>query len=100
MLFNHTSETETSTLKKKLEEIENMQAIERDKVITLNKNMDVRFNDLEAMMKKLLSQVQNNGNSNGNGSTNWQNKQYDPNNGVKLGPLGTMPKWGAGGNSC
>lgn len=100
MLFNHTSETETSTLKKKLEEIENMQAIERDKVITLNKNMDVRFNDLEAMMKKLLSQVQNNGNSNGNGSTNWQNKQYDPNNGVKLGSLGTMPKWGAGGNSC
>jgi hypothetical protein len=80
--------SDTSTLTQKLEEIENIQAEEKDKLVLTNKNLDNRFNDLESMMKTLLSQV-------GNGQGKKEPvKQYDPNMGIRLGAPGTIPRWG------
>jgi hypothetical protein len=94
MLFNHSAAVEATGLTQKLEEIENLQAQERYKLEIVNKNVDVRFNELESMMKTLLSQVQSNASNTVN--TGWRSKQYDPSSGVKLGTPGTMPKWGSG----
>jgi hypothetical protein len=91
ILMHRQTEPESSNLSQKLEEIENIQAQERDKLEIANKNMDARFNDLQDMMKSLLAQVQSNGAS---GMRREQVKQYDPNSGIKLGTPGSIPKWG------
>jgi hypothetical protein len=88
--------SETNKFTQKLEEMENIQAQERDKLDIANKNMDTRFNELEGMMKTLLAQAQGNGNT---GLRREMVPQYDPKNGVKLGVPGTIPKWGGGGAS-
>jgi hypothetical protein len=88
-----------NTWTQKLEEIENTQAAERDKLDIANKNMDTRFNELENMMKTLLAQVQG-GNT---GIRKEVGKPGEPNVGIRLGNPGTIPKWGAGGrttNKC
>jgi hypothetical protein len=86
LMFNQPV-SETSNLTQKLEDLENIQAQERDKLIIANKNMDVRFNELQDMMKTLLTQVQG-------GGRKETMKQYDPSSGIKLGAPGTVPKWG------
>ena len=85
--------TETSNLVQKMESLENNQAEEKDKLEITNKNLDNRFNDLESMMKSLLVQAQNGGNSGGREPV----VQYDPNMGIKIGQPGTIPKWGPSG---
>lgn len=84
---------ETSNLVQKLEGLENSQAEEKDKLDISNKNLNNRFNDLEKMMKSMMNQ-----NSSGNGNRREPVEQYNPNNGVKLGQPGTIPKWGPTSN--
>jgi hypothetical protein len=95
--FNqHTSEA--SNLVQKMADLENSQAVEKDMLELSNKNLNSRFNDLEKMMKSLANHVQN-GNGNGNGTGNRPVEQYNPNNGIKLGQPGTIPKWGPNANA-
>jgi hypothetical protein len=93
VLYNQPA-SEVGNLNQKLEELENIQAQERDKLDISNKNLNQRFSDLEGMMKTLLAQV--GGGANGRKDTV---KQYDPNSGVKLGTPGTIPRWGNNGRS-
>jgi hypothetical protein len=93
LMFNQPV-SDTNKFTQKLEEVENIQAQERDKLDIANKNMDVRFNELEGMMKTLLAQAQGNINT---GLRREMVPQYDPKSGVKLGTPGSIPKWG--GNS-
>jgi hypothetical protein len=85
--------SETSDLVQKLEGLENSQAEEKDKLEISNKNLNNRFNDLEKMMKSMMNQ-----NINGNGNRREPVEQYSPNNGVKLGQPGTIPRWGPPSN--
>jgi hypothetical protein len=87
--------SETSNLVQKVEGLENNQAVEKDKLDIANKNLNNRFNDLEKMMKDMMNQSQN---GNGNGNKREPVEQYNPNNGVKLGQPGTIPKWGPSSN--
>ena len=87
--------SESGNLTQKLEDLENIQAQERDKLDIANKNMGARFNELESMMKTLLAQVQ----GEGVGLRKEVVPQYDPKSGVKLGIPGTIPKWGGGGSN-
>jgi hypothetical protein len=90
MMFNQPA-SETANLVQKLEEIENIQAQERDKLVIANKNMDSRFNELQDMMKTLLAQVP------ASGGSGPRVRQYDPGSGMKLGQPGSIPKWGGSG---
>jgi hypothetical protein len=92
MMFNQPA-SETTNLIQKLEEIENIQAQERDKLVIANKNMDSRFNELQDLMKTLLAQVP------GSGGPGPRARQYDPGNGIKLGQPGSIPKWGSSGRT-
>jgi hypothetical protein len=47
--------SETKALSQKLEEIESVQAQERDKLVNMNKTMDSKLSDIEIMMKALLA---------------------------------------------
>ena len=84
--FNQ-SQSETTNLVQKLESLENNQAVEKDKMVITNKNLDNRFNELENMIKNLINQVQSSGNKKD------PVIQYDPNMGIKIGQPGTIPKW-------
>jgi hypothetical protein len=86
-------QSEAANLVQKLESLENNQAAEKDKIEITNKNLDNRFNELEKMMKNMISQVQN-----GTGNKEPVG-QYDPNNRTKLGQPGTIPKWIANGRN-
>ena len=70
----------------KLEELEGAQALEKDRLVNVNKNIDSKFSKLETMMKAILAQAQ--GSSNGGVD---MSKPYDPNSGVVLGQPGTTP---------
>ena len=78
---------DTNKLVQKLESLESVQALERDKMDMVSKNLDSKFTALEDMMKSMMSQVQN-------GARRDQVPQYDPNSGVRLGQAGTIPRWG------
>ena len=84
-------QSESASLVQKLESLENNQAVEKDKMEIANKDLHNRFNELEKMMKNLVNHVQGNGNKE-------PVAQYDPNNRVKLGQPGTIPKWVTNGN--
>lgn len=90
--FNQYS-SEASNLVQKVESIENRQAEEKDKLDISNKNLNNRFNDLEKMMKDMMNNVQN-----GNKNRKEPAEQYNPNNGIKLGQPGTIPRWGPSSN--
>ena len=83
---------DTNKLVQKLENLENIQAEEKDKLQLANKNLDSKFTALEDMMKNMMSQIQN-----GN-SRKEQVPQYDPNSGIRLGQAGSIPRWGPNGN--
>src|SRR6202789_4511412 len=85
--------SEASNLVQKVESIENRQAEEKDKLDISNKNLNNRFNDLEKMMKDMMNNVQN-----GNKNRKEPTEQYNPNNGIKLGQPGTIPRWGPSSN--
>jgi len=84
-------QSETANLAQKLESLENIQAVEKDSKVASEKNLDNRFNDLENMMKSLITHVQ------GGGNRKDPVIQYDPNMGIKIGQPGTIPKWGPSG---
>jgi hypothetical protein len=84
-------QTETSDLVQKMESLENSQAEEKDKIVLANKNLDNRFNDLENMMKTFIMQS-------GGSDRKDSVPQYDPQDGVKIGQPGTIPRWGGNGN--
>lgn len=86
--------SEIGSLAQKMEELENIQAQERDKLEISSKQLDQRYSDLEGMMKILLAQGQSSTNGKRDGV-----KQYDPNSGIKLGTPGSIPKWGGSGRS-
>ena len=92
--FNQ-SPSEMSNLVQKMENLENSQAEEKDRMVITNKNLDGRFNELENMMKSLLVQRQN-----GNGGGKEPVIPYDPNMGIKIGQPGTIPKWGPSGKQA
>ena len=83
---------DTNKLVQKLENLENIQAEEKDKLQLANKNLDSKFTALEDMMKNMMSQIQN-----GN-SRKEQVPQYDTNSGIRLGQTGSIPRWGSNGN--
>jgi hypothetical protein len=81
--------SETKALAQKLEELEGAQALEKDRLVNVNKNIDSKFSELEMMIKAILAQAQ--------GLTNVgvdMSKPYDSNSDVILGQPGTTPKWG------
>ena len=82
---------ESKVIAQKLEELEGVQALERDRLVSVNKSIDAKFSELEAMMKTMLAQAQGPGRLMTGPDLN---KPYDPNSGVILGPPGTIPKWG------
>jgi hypothetical protein len=82
--------SETKAIVQKLEELEGAQALERDRLVNVNKNIDSKFNELEAMMKAILAQNQSQGRNSGRQDNM---KPYDPNSGMILGQPGTVPKW-------
>ena len=52
---------ETKTLSEKMEELEGVQALERDRLVTMNKTIESRFGGLEDLIKSLLAQSQTHG---------------------------------------
>lgn len=54
-LFNQPV-SETKVLSQKVEELEGIQALEKDRVVTMNKNMESKMSDIENMIKSLLAQ--------------------------------------------
>ena len=50
--------SDTKALSQKFDELEGVQALERDRLVSLNKTMESRFSDIENMMKTLLAQSQ------------------------------------------
>jgi hypothetical protein len=47
--------SETKALSQKVEELEGIQASERDKLVSMNKNMEYKLSEIEIMMKALLA---------------------------------------------
>lgn len=88
LMFNQPV-SETKGLAQKLEELEGAQALEKDRLVNVNKNIDSKFGELETMMKAILAQAQGSSNAGVDMS-----RAYDPNSGVILGQPGTTPKWG------
>lgn len=86
VLMHGLPSSESNTWQEKIEELESIQAQERDKLDVVHKNMDSRFSGIEGMIKILLAQVP--------GGNPGPNGQYNSNNGMKLGAPGTVPKAG------
>ena len=82
----HQLPQDAKNLAQKLEDLEGIQAQERDKLVVSNKNMEVKINDLENIIKTLLAQVQD--------SVQSVQKvaQYDLNSGIQLGTPGLIPR--------
>jgi len=92
LMFNQ-STSESKALAQKLEELEGVQALEKDRLVNVNKNIDSKFNEIETMMKALLAQTH------ASASIGVDNsKPYDSSSGVILGQPGTIPKWGKSTN--
>ena len=81
--------SETKALAQKIKELENAQALEKDRLVNVNKSIDSKFGKLETMMKAILAQAQGSANAGVDMS-----KPYNSNSGVVLGQPGTTPKWG------
>ena len=60
VLYNSQPASETKILSEKVEEIEGEQALDKDRVVTMGKNLDSRIGNLENLMKALLTQSQMN----------------------------------------
>ena len=56
-LFNQPN-SDTKALTQKVEELEGAQALEKDRLVTINKNLDSKFTELENMIKSLMVQNQ------------------------------------------
>ena len=50
--------SETKALSQKFDELEGVQALEKDRLVSLNKTIESRFSEIENMMKTLLTQSQ------------------------------------------
>jgi len=92
MTFSQPQTSETRDLAQKIEELEGTQAIEKDRLITVNKTIEAKFGELHDMFKTMLSMAQrpeqpHQHNVHG-GSVFERNTE-----GV-LGKPGTMPRWG------
>ena len=57
-LFNQPV-SETKELSQKVEELEGVQALEKDRVVSLNKTMESKMSEIETMIKSLVAQGQN-----------------------------------------
>jgi hypothetical protein len=89
LMFHQPQQNETRQLAQKLEELEGNQALEKDRLVTVNKNMDAKFGELENMMKTMLALAQNqNGQQRSNGAG------FERSTDGTLGKPGTMPRWG------
>ena len=55
---------ETKTLSDKIEELEGVQALEKDRLVSMNKTIESRFGGLEDLIKSLLAQSQAHGHTN------------------------------------
>jgi Zinc knuckle len=60
-LFNQPV-SETKALSQKIEELEGVQALEKDRVVSMNKTMESKMNEIENLMKTLLAQSQTDAN--------------------------------------
>jgi Zinc knuckle len=83
--------SESNTLTQKVEEIEGVQALERDRLVTINKTMESKMSGLEDMIKTLLSQGQH-GDSKGTCKGDCKGsgcKAHDTSG-------NSMQKWGSG----
>ena len=96
MAFMQPIPSETQNLAQKLEEIEGNQALEKDKLVNVNKIMEAKLGELESMMKSMLSMTQKpeppttyqhpHASSSGN--------NYERASEKMLGKPGSMPRWG------
>ena len=93
VLMQNQPASDGRVLAQKLEQLEGTQALEKDRLVTVNKNIDSKFNELESMMKALLAQTQASAKVGVDNS-----KPYDSSSGVILGQPGTIPKWGKAAN--
>ena len=61
VLYNSQPISETKALSEKLDELEGEQALDKDRVVSMGKKFDSRFENLENLIKTLLTQSQMNG---------------------------------------
>jgi hypothetical protein len=92
LLFNQPM-SEAKALTEKVEELEGVQALERDHLVSVTKNMESKFNGLEQLIKNLFAQSQVGANQvNCKGDCSGTNcKVHETNNGPSSGPT---QKWG------
>ena len=73
-----------------MEELEGPQALEKDRLVTVNKQLDSKFSELESMLKTLLAQMQGVNKALVGNEFNHP----EPKPGMILGQPGTIPRWG------
>jgi hypothetical protein len=61
VLYNSQPTSESKILLDKVDELEGEQALDKDRVVSMGKNLDSRIDSLENMIKSLLTQGQTNG---------------------------------------
>jgi hypothetical protein len=76
-----------------VEELEGVQALEKDKLALVNRNMDVKLGELENMMKTMLAMAQQTGSA-PHSHQHIHGDGYERKTEGILGKPGSMPKWG------
>src|SRR5277367_3136338 len=92
MTFSQPQSSESRDLAQKLEEIEGVQALEKDRLTTVNKTIEAKFGELQDMFKTMLSMAQKQEQTHqpvGHGGSIFERGA----DGI-LGKPGTMPRWG------
>ena len=92
MTFSQPQSSESRDLAQKLEEIEGVQALEKDRLTTVNKTIEAKFGELQDMFKTMLSMAQKQEQPHqpvGHGGSIFERGA----DGI-LGKPGTMPRWG------
>src|SRR5271170_6709411 len=92
MTFSQPPNSEARELAQKVEELEGAQALEKDRLTTVNKTIEMKFGELHDMFKTMLSMAQKQEQpyqSSGHGGS-----IFERNTDGVLGKPGTMPRWG------
>ena len=92
LMFHQPPPNETRHIAQKIEELEGNQALEKDRLVTVNKNIDAKFGELENLMKSMLSATQNQ--TNERPQQRWSGANFGSNSEGALGKPGSSPRWG------
>ena len=92
MTFSQPQTSETRNLAQKIEELEGTQAIEKDRLINVNKTIESKFGELHDMFKTMLSMAQKPEQT--HQSNAYGGSVFERNTEGVLGKPGTMARWG------